>query len=62
MICHGCTWITGDASAPEQFIDQLPEKINWYFEPFKDRKHILASTAREIYKEYWDDYFNFSFH
>lgn len=24
----GCTWITGDASAPEQFIDQLPEKIN----------------------------------
>lgn len=24
-------------------------------------KHILASTAKKIYKDYWDDYFKFSF-
>lgn len=25
---EGCAWITGDASQPEGFIDQIPEKIN----------------------------------
>lgn len=25
---EGCAWITGDASQPEEFIDQIPEKIN----------------------------------
>ena len=24
----GCTWITGDAAKPDEFTDQLPEKIN----------------------------------
>lgn len=25
------------------------------------RKHLIASTAKKIYKEYWDDYFKFAF-
>jgi hypothetical protein len=27
----------------------------------RSTKHIFASQAKEIYKEYWDDYFKFSF-
>ena len=27
----------------------------------KETKHILASQAKELYKDYWDDYFKFSF-
>lgn len=33
---------------------------NWW-EIDKPTKHIFASTAKELYKEYWDDYFKFSF-
>jgi len=28
---------------------------------FLQTKHILAKTAKEIYKDYWNDYFKFSF-
>jgi len=31
----------------------------WYIE--KETKHLLASQAKELYKEYWDSYFKFSF-
>ena len=34
---------------------------DWIFENFPDEKHILASTAKLLYKDYWDDYFKFSF-
>jgi len=30
------------------------------FDKLHRTKHILASTAKEIYKDYWDDYFKFS--
>ena len=33
---------------------------NWWFVE-KETKHIVASTAKELYKDYWDDYFKFSF-
>ena len=26
-----------------------------------ETKHLIASTAKEMYKEYWNDYFKFSF-
>jgi hypothetical protein len=31
----------------------------WYIE--KETKHLLASQAKKIYREYWDSYFKFSF-
>ena len=31
------------------------------FYRLKHTKHILASTAKEIYADYWDEYFKFSF-
>ena len=31
----------------------------WFIE--ESTKHMLASHYKEIYKEYWDDYFKFSF-
>lgn len=33
---------------------------NW-FKHYPSTKHIFASQAKEIYKDYWDDYFKFSF-
>ena len=27
----------------------------------RSKKHLLATTAKRIYKDYWDDYFKFSF-
>lgn len=38
------TWIDGDDL--------------WHKEP--DKKHIIASQARSLYRDYWDDYFKFS--
>lgn len=31
----------------------------WYID--KETKHLLASQAKDIYKEYWDSYYKFSF-
>jgi hypothetical protein len=36
-------------------------KPDWRFRNFRDEKHILASTAKHLYKDYWNDYFKFSF-
>jgi hypothetical protein len=33
---------------------------DWWFID-KSTKHMLASQTKELYKEYWDDYFKFSF-
>ena len=27
----------------------------------RTEKHLIATTAKRIYKDYWDDYFKFSF-
>lgn len=32
---------------------------NWW-DIEKTTKHLIASTAKKIYREYWDDYFKFS--
>ena len=35
---------------------------NWWNTPGGDKtKHLIASTAKKIYAEYWNDYFKFSF-
>lgn len=61
MICHKrkCIFIHIPRSAGTSIEQAI--RPDWYFETFKHRKHILASTAKEIYKEHWDDYFKFSF-
>ena len=32
-----------------------------WFKDDRTTKHLIASTAKEIYEPYWDDYFKFSF-
>lgn len=34
---------------------------NWWGVDQGKTKHLIASTAKHIYKEYWDDYYKFSF-
>lgn len=42
------------------YIETRISGTNWWkVQP--ETKHILASQAKEIYSQYWDDYFKFSF-
>jgi len=56
---HKCIFI----HIPRSAGSSIEQAINpdWIFKNFKKQKHILASTAKIIYKDYWNDYFKFSF-
>ena len=60
MICHErkCIFIhlqrTGGTAIENFFV----KKDQWKFE--KEYKHLLASQAKKIYKDYWNDYFKFT--
>jgi len=45
---------TGGTAIEKFFV----KKDQWKIE--KDRKHLLASQAKKIYKDYWNDYFKFT--
>ena len=40
---------------------EMSIRSDWTFYKFQDEKHILASTAKHLYSNYWNDYFKFSF-
>ena len=62
---HKCIFIHIQRTAgsfTEEFIDGRP---SWMHHPkekvlFETSKHLLASQAKTLYKEYWDEYFKFS--
>lgn len=60
MICHKHKIIfvhiqrTGGTAVEKFFIGEDQFKIN------KEHKHLLASQAKKLYKDYWNDYFKFS--
>lgn len=61
MICHKhkCIFIhiprCGGTSIEKSIVGK-----NW-FDINQSTKHLIASTAKKIYKPYWNDYFKFSF-
>jgi hypothetical protein len=61
MICHKhkCIFIHIPRTAGTSIEQSI--KPDWRFGNFKDEKHVLASTAKHLYKDYWNDYFKFSF-
>ena len=42
------------------FIELAIDKRDWWNVDYK-KKHLSAIRAKELYKEYWDDYFKFAF-
>jgi len=61
MICHKhrCIFIHIPRTAGTSIESSI--RPDWNFKNFEEEKHILASTAKYLYKDYWDDYFKFSF-
>tara|TARA_Y100001938_G_scaffold148185_1_gene231191 strand:+ start:2495 stop:3079 length:585 start_codon:yes stop_codon:yes gene_type:complete len=61
MISHEykCIFIHIPGTAGTYIEEQVCGKNWWKIEP--KTKHLTASQAKEIYREYWDDYFKFSF-
>ena len=61
MICHKykCIFIHIPRCAGTSIEKSIIGKDWWHVEP--TTKHILASTAKNLYTDYWDDYFKFSF-
>ena len=59
MICHKhkCIFIHIPRTAGSS-IETSISKIGWV--RHLDQKHMLASNAKELYKDYWNDYFKFS--
>ena len=42
------------------FIELAIDKRDWWNVDYK-KKHLSVVSAKELYKEYWDDYFKFAF-
>lgn len=61
MISHKykCIFIHIQRTAGTSIEDWVYGKDWW--DVHKHTKHLLASQAKQIYKEYWDEYFKFSF-
>lgn len=55
---HKCILIHMPRTGGSSFEKLLYGDDWWSYQP--KTKHILASQAKEIYKEYWDEYFKFS--
>lgn len=41
-------------------IERMIDGKDWWAEPVRREKHLLASQARELYSDFWDYYFKFS--
>ena len=61
MICHKhkCIFIHIPRTSGTSIESAI--RPDWGWKKFSTEKHILASTAKNIYRDYWNDYFKFSF-
>jgi hypothetical protein len=61
MINHKtkCIFIHVPRTAGTSIEVAIQNQDQWHVS--RRRKHLIASTAKKIYKEYWDEYFKFAF-
>lgn len=56
---HKCIFIHIPRTAGSA-IESIIDGRDWWQEEFRKEKHLLASQAKNLYSDYWDDYFKFS--